>query len=68
MSSRAECVMLNKGPYVVDAVSTLNDILQRMAYHQCKRKGYLRPLSVAKKFLNGKNTSLKKKKKKKAVV
>jgi pyruvate kinase len=68
MSSRAECVMLNKGPYVVDAVSTLNDILQRMAYHQCKRKGYLRPLSVAKKFLNGKNTSLKKKKKKKVVV
>jgi pyruvate kinase len=69
MSSRAECVMLNKGPYVVDAVSTLNDILQRMAYHQCKRKGYLRPLSVAKKFINGdKPQIVKKKKKKKAVV
>ena len=65
MSSRAECVMLNKGPYVVDAVSTLNDILQRMAYHQCKRKGNLRPLSVARKFIND---GLKKKKSKKAKV
>lgn len=54
MSSRAECVMLNKGPYVVDAVSTLNDILQRMAYHQCKRKGNLRPLSVAREFIRPK--------------
>ncbi len=62
MSSRAECVMLNKGPYVVDAVSTLNDILQRMAYHQCKRKGNLRPLSVARKFIND---GIKKKKGKK---
>lgn len=65
MSSRAECVMLNKGPYVVDAVSTLNDILQRMAYHQCKRKGNLRPLSVARKFIND---GLKMKKKKKREV
>ncbi len=51
MSSRAECVMLNKGPYVVHAVSTLNDIIQRMSSHQFKRKGSLRPLSVANKFI-----------------
>ena len=30
MSERAECVMLNKGPYVVEAVRVLNDILTRM--------------------------------------
>jgi hypothetical protein len=30
MSERAECVMLNKGPYVLDAVRTLDDILKRM--------------------------------------
>jgi len=51
MSSRAECVMLNKGPYVTHAVSTLNNILDRMSHHQCKRKGNLRPLSVARNFL-----------------
>jgi pyruvate kinase len=30
MAERAECVMLNKGPYVVDAVRALDDILRRM--------------------------------------
>ncbi len=51
MSGRAECVMLNKGPYIVDAVKTLVDIIDRMARHQFKRKGNLRPLSVAQKFI-----------------
>ncbi len=27
---RAECVMLNKGPYITEAIHTLNDILKRM--------------------------------------
>ncbi|HNV60353.1 MAG TPA: pyruvate kinase, partial [Rhodoferax sp.] len=27
---RAECVMLNKGPYIADAIRTLDDILRRM--------------------------------------
>jgi hypothetical protein len=30
MAERAECVMLNKGPYVVDAVRMLDDVLQRI--------------------------------------
>jgi pyruvate kinase len=51
MSARAECVMLNKGPYVVKAVSTLDDIIRRMATHQFKRKSNLRPLAVARNFL-----------------
>lgn len=44
MAQRAECVMLNKGPYVVDAVTQLDDILRRMARHQRKTVPLLRPL------------------------
>ncbi len=50
MSGRAECVMLNKGPYIVKAVETLADILTRMQAHQVKRKASLRPLRVARHF------------------
>jgi pyruvate kinase len=44
MSSRAECVMLNKGPHVVEAVRVLDNILQRMAEHQSKKSPLLRQL------------------------
>src|SRR6185503_989213 len=37
MGQRAECVMLNKGPFVVQAVRTLDDILRRMTSHQSKK-------------------------------
>ncbi|MDX1940870.1 MAG: pyruvate kinase [Saprospiraceae bacterium] len=50
MAARAECVMLNKGPYIVNAVAALDDIIRRMQKHQFKKKGTLRPLSVAKHF------------------
>jgi len=44
MSQRAECVMLNKGPYIGPAVTALDDILKRMAGHQRKKASLLRPL------------------------
>ena len=44
MAQRAECVMLNKGPYVDVAIETLDDILRRMAGHQRKKAALLRPL------------------------
>ena len=44
MSERAECVMLNKGPYIVDAMRTLDDILRRMQAHQSKKRPLLRAL------------------------
>lgn len=44
MSGRAECVMLNKGLHVVDAVRVLDNILQRMADHQTKKNPWLRRL------------------------
>ncbi|MDX2115302.1 MAG: pyruvate kinase [Planctomycetota bacterium] len=47
MGERAECVMLNKGPFVGDAVRTLDNILRRMEAHQFKKSPLLRPLRVA---------------------
>jgi pyruvate kinase len=51
MSERAECVMLNKGPHIREAVSVLDDILQRMETHVTKKRSMLRELNVAKRFL-----------------
>ena len=50
MGERAECVMLNKGPYVVMAVRTLDDILRRMQAHHQKKRSMLRRLRVAALF------------------
>lgn len=47
MSGRAECVMLNKGLHVVEAVDILDDILMRMRSHQDKKRSIFRPLSVS---------------------
>jgi pyruvate kinase len=47
MSERAECVMLNKGPFIRNALSTLDDILRRMQAHQSKKRSMLRPLRLA---------------------
>ena len=44
MGVRADCVMLNKGPYMVKAVTALNDILRRMETHQRKKTSMLRQL------------------------
>ncbi|MCO6413209.1 MAG: hypothetical protein J5I92_10730 [Thiogranum sp.] len=43
-SVRAECVMLNKGPYIQHAVTILSDILCRMEAHQSKKISRLRAL------------------------
>lgn len=50
MSVRTECIMLNKGPYIVKALKTLNAILSRMEKHQSKKQGNLRSLGVANSF------------------
>jgi pyruvate kinase len=50
MGERAECVMLNKGPYIVAAVRVLENILRRMQAHQSKKVSRLRPLSLAQRF------------------
>ncbi len=44
MSERSECVMLNKGPYILEAVTILDDVLTRMTDHQSKKTAQLRAL------------------------
>ena len=47
MAERAECVMLNKGPHLVSALRTLDDILQRMQAHQDKKRQTFRSLAIS---------------------
>jgi pyruvate kinase len=47
MGARAECVMLNKGPRVVEAITALDDILCRMEKHQRKKQPLLPRLHVS---------------------
>ncbi len=44
MAGRAECVMLNKGPNVGEAITALQGLLQRMMEHQSKKTARLRAL------------------------
>lgn len=46
MGERAECVMLNKGPHIVEAIAALDSILQRMETHQDKKRSLLRRLQA----------------------
>jgi pyruvate kinase len=46
MGGRAECVMLNKGPHILDAMRTLDDILRRMQAHQAKKRPLMRALKA----------------------
>ncbi len=46
-AARAECVMLNKGPFVDEAIRFLDDVLTRMNEHGHKRTPMLRRLAVA---------------------
>jgi len=47
LSIRAECVMLNKGPYIVETVGFLRGVLQRMSGHHDKQRPTLRRLAVS---------------------
>ncbi len=44
MAVRAECVMLNKGPYILDALQALINVIIRMQEHQRKKFSRLRAL------------------------
>lgn len=47
MAARAECVMLNRGPYAATAVRMLADIIRKMEMHQFKKRSLYRPLGIA---------------------
>jgi pyruvate kinase len=44
MAARAECVMLNKGPHLLEAIDQLHLLLARMGEHQTKKFAKLRRL------------------------
>jgi pyruvate kinase len=44
---QAECVMLNKGPQILEAISVLDGILRRMGKHQRKHRSQLPRLGVS---------------------
>jgi pyruvate kinase len=44
MSMRAECVMLNKGPHILNGIKLLGNVIQRMQAHQEKKISMLRAL------------------------
>ena len=41
MAGRAECVMLNKGPFILDAITALRQVLLTMQAHQDKKSSQL---------------------------
>jgi pyruvate kinase len=49
LGAHAECIMLNKGPFINNAIKTLEGILVRMESHGFKRKNSMRSLSIAEK-------------------
>jgi len=51
LSVKAECVMLNKGPFILEAIKVLKNILTRMEEHSFKKKDELRALNIAKHFI-----------------
>lgn len=55
VSAQAECVMLNKGPHIVEAVRVLNSILTKMERQFFKKKNTLRTLPMAKDSLKSLN-------------
>ncbi|VVM05697.1 pyruvate kinase [Methylacidimicrobium tartarophylax] len=53
MAERSECVMLNKGPHLEEALRFLDDVLGRMEAHQTKKRSMLRHLHLADLFEEG---------------
>jgi pyruvate kinase len=50
-AAHADCVMLNKGKYLLSVLATLQDILHRSGGHHTKKRYIFRPLKIAERFL-----------------
>lgn len=51
-AAKAECVMLNKGDYIIDTIKLLKKILKKSGGHRHKKRYSLRPLNIATHFIN----------------
>jgi len=54
-AAMAECVMINKGDYVIEVLKTLKDILQRSGVHHAKKRYMFRPMQIAKNYFSGRS-------------
>ncbi len=52
-AAQAECVMLNKGKFLLTVLATLQDILHRTGGHHVKKRYVFRPLQIAERFWGG---------------
>jgi pyruvate kinase len=50
-AASAECVMINKGNYVIKVIKTLNDILRRSGGHHIKKRYTFRSMQIALNYL-----------------
>lgn len=50
-SIMSECVMLNKGEYIIDVIRTLLDILKRSGTHHVKKRNTFRNMNIASRFI-----------------
>lgn len=58
--AQAECIMLNKGPFINDAIKVLKNILIRMEGHSFKKKNELRALELSKRYFQRMRNDTKK--------
>lgn len=50
-AAMADCVMINKGDYIIRTLETLRDILTRSGGHHVKKRFVFRPLGIATRFM-----------------
>lgn len=54
LAAKSECLMLNKGPHINEAVAFCDDILAKFEHHVYKKTAILRKLSVAEELFKNK--------------
>ncbi|OWY22457.1 pyruvate kinase [Sphingobacteriales bacterium UPWRP_1] len=47
----ADCVMVNKGQYIIQVIETLKDIVKRSGRHHAKKRYTFHPLRIASRFM-----------------
>ena len=50
-AGQSECVMLNKGEYILRTLKALTDILRRSGEHHVKKRFAFRPMQIASRYL-----------------
>ena len=51
-AAQSECVMINKGDYVINVMNTLSDILRRSGGHHEKKRYTFRPMQIASNYVS----------------